>query len=79
VWLVQGTRRMLLEDPFAASQEEIFIHLITQNKFRRGRLYIWMPGGEELYLESEDEDEHGIYFHVKDLAGTDKQHFFAFK
>lgn len=78
VWLVQGTRRVLLEDPFAASQMEVLIHLVTKNKYRGGKLYLWRPGSTELYLESEGDDENGIYFHVKGLAGTD-QHFFAFK
>jgi 1,4-alpha-glucan branching enzyme len=79
VWFVHGTKRVLTEDPFISSREKVRIHLITQKKYREGKLYLWTPGTEGRTIDSPKEDADGasIYFDV-DLAGRDR-HFFLFK
>lgn len=78
VWLAHGTRRVLLEDPLAAFQENVVVHLITGNlKYLEGTLYLWTPGNPGRTLKPIDKDKHGVYFLVP-LTGLEK-HLFAFK
>ncbi len=79
VWLVHGTRRVLLEDPFATSKENVCIHLITKDQsYLQGKLHLWSPVNPERTIEEFiGTDEQGIYFKFS-LAGNDK-HFSSFK
>ena len=79
VWIVEGANRVLLNDPFAQACEEVRIHLLTQRKYRNGRLFVWTPGQEAAPPEILDgvEDENGMTFSYN--PGAERQHFFLFK
>lgn len=77
VWLVQGTNRVLTQDPFEAGHDEVLIHLITAKKYRDGSLFLWTPGVKGTLFPAEDEDEYGPFFRV--LLTGQNRHFFAFK
>src|SRR5262245_23305725 len=44
VWIVEGTSRVLLSGPAPAGPETVTVHLITAQKYREGRLFLWLPG-----------------------------------
>jgi 1,4-alpha-glucan branching enzyme len=77
VWFVEGANRVLVKDPFSAQQERVRIHLVTARKYRGGKLYLWLPGGQARQADALGEDEHGPYFELS-LVGPEK-HLFAFK
>ena len=77
VWLVQGTNRVLTEDPFAAAEDELVVHLVTARKYREGALFAWTPGGAGQPHSAAGEDEHGPVFRIP-LAGRNR-HLLAFK
>jgi 1,4-alpha-glucan branching enzyme len=76
-WIVEGTRRVLTEDPFSATRDEVVVHLITARKYREGALFLWTPGSEPQRHDAVAEDEHGLVFRIP-LAGLHR-HLFAFK
>jgi 1,4-alpha-glucan branching enzyme len=59
VWLVEGSNRVLLQDPFATTVTRVKIHLITAAKFRRGELFVWTPveAGRKVAAAPERDDE----------------------
>lgn len=73
VWLPHGVRR----DPFAASHDTVRVHVITANKYRGGRLYVWLPGQRGRFIEASGEEPAGVLFDVA-LSGAER-HLFAFK
>ncbi|PKN63318.1 MAG: hypothetical protein CVU57_19725 [Deltaproteobacteria bacterium HGW-Deltaproteobacteria-15] len=77
LWFAEGATRVLAEDPFAVSRQQVRIHLITAKKYRGGRLYLWTPGKEAHTLEAAGVDETGPYFDAP-LEGRDR-HLFLFK
>lgn len=77
LWCAEGAARVLTEDPFAKAQQRVRIHLITANRYRQGKLYLWSPGRPERWLDAAGEDQAGPFFDV-DLEGRD-QHLFLFK
>ena len=77
VWLVHGTNRVLTQDPFCASHDEVRVHLVTAKKYRGGSLFLWTPGAEGVRHRAQGEDEYGPFFRIP-LTGTHR-HLFAFK
>ncbi len=78
VWFVQGSARVLVDDPMAQESNRVRIHLITAQRYRDGQLFIWSPdqeGGRK--LASQGTDEVGPFWDV-DLSGRDR-HLFNFK
>jgi 1,4-alpha-glucan branching enzyme len=78
VWFVQGTNRVLTEDPFASAHDEVRVHLVTAKKYLGGSLFLWTPGTEGVRHPAEgDTDEFGPIFRLP-LARRNR-HLFAFK
>ena len=44
VWFTEGTSRVLLKDPRAATQIRLKVHLISQARYRPSELFLWVPG-----------------------------------
>ena len=77
VWFVHGVRRAVLQNPFTASHDTVRVHVITANKYRGGRLYVWLPGGASRFIEPGGEEPSGIFFDVP-LHAVER-HLCAFK
>ena len=77
VWLVEGTSRLLMQDPFAQACDRVRIHLITAKRYREGALYLWAPGIPGRKITTYTPEDEGIYFDVQ-LSGRDRN-LFAFK
>ena len=78
VWFVQGTARVLADDPMAAESNTVRIHLITSKRYRQGKLFIWSPDREaRRRLDLTGHDDVGPYWDV-DLQDRDR-HLFSFK
>lgn len=46
LWFLEGSRRVLRDDPFTVGHRRVRIHLITRNKYRDAQLHLWTPGGQ---------------------------------
>ncbi len=77
VWIVQGTNRVLTQDPFDAGYDEVVVHLVTAKKYRESSLFLWTPGVTGDWYPAKGEDEYGPIFRVP-LSGL-RRHLFAFK
>lgn len=77
MWLVQGTNRVLTQDPFDVGHDEVRVHLVTAKKYRESSLFLWTPGVMGEWYPVEEEDELGPIFRVP-LSGQNR-HLFAFK
>src|SRR5688572_26211404 len=62
VWCVQGAARVVTQDPFTTSQQQVRIHLITAAKYRDGELLMWSPNQPDLRVRATGESELGPYF-----------------
>lgn len=76
VWFMEGISRVLTADPLKAAADEAQLHVITQRKYRGGKLFVWTPTGESTELTGTEEDT-GMRFRVP-LSGV-RRHLFAFK
>ncbi|MFZ5896076.1 MAG: alpha-amylase family glycosyl hydrolase [Myxococcota bacterium] len=76
-WLVEGTSRVVTRNPFSETRDSVRIHLITANRYRGGRLFLWSPGVNGRFVAASGSDATGPYFDVT-LRGRER-HFFLFK
>src|SRR6266540_1661172 len=76
-WIVEGTSRVLIDDPAGTGTDAVTIHLITAQKYRKGRLYLWLPGKPGRYVDRAGYDDWGPYFAV--LLSPAERRVFAFK
>jgi hypothetical protein len=65
VWIVQGTNRVLLTDPFAHPVSTVRIHLITAQKYHNSQIYIWTPTGVSQKLNTTGTDNGMPYFDLQ--------------
>lgn len=80
IWFTEGSTRLLYQDPFAANRTpRVRIHLITAQKYRRGKLFIWTPlaAGKEYSLQDTTDEDGWPYFDLDLLENF--QTIFNFK
>jgi len=77
VWFVHGVRRAVLANPCTAARDQVRVHVITAQKYRGGRLYVWLPGDSGRFVEASGDEPEGVFFDVR-LAGAER-HLCAFK
>ncbi len=78
VWFAEGAARVLLSDPRAAAADALRVQLISQTRFRPGRLYLWDAAtGASRRVEQAGENAAGPYFDLS-LHGPERS-FFNFK
>jgi 1,4-alpha-glucan branching enzyme len=79
VWIIEGAHRVLEKDPFAQAFDEVRIHLISQRKYRNGRMFVWRSAqdAEQPEVLEGTEEEGGMRFVIK--PGGDRRHLFQFK
>ncbi|HEX3044273.1 MAG TPA: pullulanase-associated domain-containing protein, partial [Bacillota bacterium] len=66
VWLVQGTNRVLLQDPFAHPLTKLRIHLITAKKYCNNcQIYLWTPTGVSQKQSSTGKENGWPYFDLE--------------
>lgn len=47
VWFVEGSSRVILQNPFSQpGKQRVKIHCITKQKYKDGKIYIWTPQNE---------------------------------
>ncbi|HYH03321.1 MAG TPA: hypothetical protein VEC37_09485, partial [Bacillota bacterium] len=64
VWVIQGSSRIMFDDPLVQTGEQLQIHLITKKAYRYGKLYAWIPGQTAFTIEPNGEDSHGPYYNL---------------
>lgn len=77
LWIAEGARRVLTENPFAAAHDSVRIHLVTIDLHLRSKLFVWSPGVGARVLERSGTDDSGIFFDV--LIADRERHLFLFK
>ncbi|MCL6589580.1 MAG: alpha amylase C-terminal domain-containing protein [Firmicutes bacterium] len=65
VWLVEGTNRVLFEDPFAHSITSVRIYLITAEKYHNSQIYLWTPAGASHKQDSAGAKDGMPYFDLQ--------------
>ena len=63
---MHGARRVLLHESFHRSRDRVRLHVITANKYRGGRLYVWLPGQRSEFIEASGEEPAGVLLRCRD-------------
>jgi 1,4-alpha-glucan branching enzyme len=77
LFIVEGTKRVLENDPLAASLPAVRIHLLLPADYRGGRLYLWSPGRAGRFVSETGSDADGPFYDV--LLEDRDQSLFCFK